>query len=86
MNFKTIKLSFKIRHKRIHTVWLHLILNANLNDGDRKQIRVCLGLGAERDLLESGTRELLEEKILYLDCSGDYTGIYVCQIFSSCIF
>lgn len=28
MHFKISKLSFKIRHKRIHTVWLHLIQNS----------------------------------------------------------
>lgn len=60
--------------------------NANLNYGDGKQIRGCLGLGTEGDFLGRGTREFLEVKILYLDCGGDYTGIYICRIFSSCIF
>lgn len=60
--------------------------NANLNYGDGKRVRGCLGLGAEGDVLGSGTREFLEVMSLYLDCGGGYTGIYICQIFSSCIF
>ena len=45
--------------------------------GNRKQIRGCLGV-------ESGRARRLDWKttdrnVLYIHCSGDYTGVYICQ-------
>ena len=69
------------KHKKPHTLWFQLY--EILIYSGRKSISACLGLksGMDEEYGLWGKQGKLEgdRNVLYLDCTGGYTAVYICQ-------